>query len=215
MLWRVCREIRGLTLSIIFILMPLTLDSQIEALLFFKGEPVSKKTLARVLNKDIEEINNALFALEEKLKDRGVRLMLNSGEAVLGTAPAMSPIIELVKKEELSRNLSRAGIETLSIILYKGPITRAKIDYIRGVNSNFILRNLLVRGLAEKISNPADSRSYLYKPTFKLLSFLGISKLTDLPEYNKVQEEIEKFNNVSAAVRAGEENDDEIRIKNN
>ncbi|MCK4386837.1 MAG: SMC-Scp complex subunit ScpB [Candidatus Pacebacteria bacterium] len=195
--------------------MPLTLDSQIEALLFFKGEPVSKKTLARVLNKDIEEINNALFALEEKLKDRGVRLMLNSGEAVLGTAPAMSPIIELVKKEELSRNLSRAGIETLSIILYKGPITRAKIDYIRGVNSNFILRNLLVRGLAEKISNPADSRSYLYKPTFKLLSFLGISKLTDLPEYNKVQEEIEKFNNVSAAVRAGEENDDEIRIKNN
>ena len=215
MLWRVCREIRGLTLSIIFILMPLTLDSQIEALLFFKGEPVSKKTLARVLNKDIEEINNALFALEEKLKDRGVRLMLNSGEAVLGTAPAMSPIIELVKKEELSRNFSRAGIETLSIILYKGPITRAKIDYIRGVNSNFILRNLLVRGLAEKISNPADSRSYLYKPTFKLLSFLGISKLTDLPEYNKVQEEIEKFNNVSAAVRAGEENDDEIRIKNN
>ena len=194
----------------------LTLDSQIEALLFFKGEPVPKKTLARVLGKDIEEIENALFALEKKLETGGIRLMLKSGEAVLGTTPEMSPIIESIKKEELSKDLGKAGLETLSIILYKGPITRAKIDYIRGVNSNFILRNLLVRGLAEKVSNPDDLRSYLYKPTFKLLSFLGISKLEDLPEYGKVQKEIEEFNNdIGQAGQGDGENNNEIRIKNN
>lgn len=177
--------------------MPLTIDSQIEAILFFKGEPLSKKILAKILDKDIEEIDNALLVLEERLETGGINLMRKSDEVMLGTAPEMSSIIEFLKKEEVAKDLGKASLETLSVILYRGPVTRAQIDYVRGVNSNFILRNLLVRGLVEKIPNPDDQRSYLYKTSFKLLSFLGVSKVEDLPEYVKVQEEIEELNNVN------------------
>jgi len=172
----------------------LTLDSQIEAILFLKAEPVSKKELAKTLEKSPEEIENALFVLEETLENRGLVLLSKDEEVMLATSPEMSDLIEKIRKEELSKDLGKAGLETLSIILYKAPITRSKIDYLRGVNSNFILRNLLIRGLIEKVSNPDDQRSYLYKPTFELLSFLGISKVKDLPEYDKIQKEIEDFN---------------------
>ena len=79
------------------------------------------------------------------------------------------------------------------IILYQGPISRAELDYIRGVNSQFILRNLLVRGLIEKIDNPKDQRSFLYKPTLQLLSFIGISKIEDIPDFQSVKSDIENF----------------------
>jgi len=183
----------------------LTLDSQIEAVLFLKSEPISKKMLAKILEKSIEEIINALFVLEERLETRGIVLLSKDDRVMLATSPEMSDIIEIIRKEELSKDLGKAGLETLSIILYKAPITRAKIDYLRGVNSNFILRNLLIRGLIEKVSNPDDQRSYLYKPSFELLSFLGITKVKDLPEYGKIQEEIENFN---LSVLSTEEVDD-------
>jgi len=185
----------------------LTLDSQIEAVLFLKSEPISKKMLAKILGKNTEEITNALFVLEERLETRGIVLLSKDDKVMLVTSPEMSDIIETIRKEELSKDLGKAGLETLSIILYKAPITRAKIDYLRGVNSNFILRNLLIRGLIEKVSNPDDQRSYLYKPSFELLSFLGITKVKDLPEYGKIQEEIENFN---LSVLSTEEVDDNI-----
>lgn len=112
---------------------------------------------------------------------------------MLATAPEVSGVIEKVRKEELSRDIGKAGIETLSVILYKGPVARSEIDYIRGVNSTFILRNLLIRGLIERISNPKNQRSFLYKPTFELLSFLGISSIEELPKFKAVQQELEKF----------------------
>ncbi len=179
----------------------LTLDSQIEAILFLKAEPMSKKALAKILEKDTEEINSALSLLEERLETRGITLLFKDENIMLVTNPEMSNTIEAIMKEELSRDLGKAGLETLSIILYKAPITRVEIDYLRGVNSNFILRNLLIRGLVEKISNPKDQRSYLYKPSFQLLSFLGISKVKDLPEYDKIQEEIKDFNSTILPVK--------------
>lgn len=168
----------------------LTLDAQIEAILFFKGEPVSKLKLAKIFQRDIEEIEETLDTLRIKLEERGLVLIVLENMVSLGTSPEISDIIESIKKEEVNKDLSKASLETLSIILYKGPITRAKIDYIRGVNSNFILRSLHIRGLIEKIENPEDSRSYLYKASLKLLSFLGITKIEDLPEYNEIKKEI-------------------------
>ena len=114
-------------------------------------------------------------------------------EIMLGTAKELSPLIEQITKEELIKDLGKAGLETLSIVLYQGPISRAGIDYIRGVNSQFILRNLLIRGLIERVDNPADSRSFLYKPTLALLSHLGISSIAELPEYEQVKKDIENF----------------------
>ena len=151
------------------------LDTKIEALLFFKGEGVKIKELVKLLKTDKEDVENALLELKEKLSDRGIGLIRKEDEVMLGTVSEMSDLIEEIRKEELTKDLGKAGAETLSIVLYKGPITRAEIDYIRGVNSTFILRNLLIRGLVEKVPNPKDQRSFLYKPTLELLSYLGIS----------------------------------------
>jgi len=130
---------------------------------------------------------------------------------MLGTAPEMGELIEALIKEELSKDLGKAGLETLSIVLYRGPISRSKIDYIRGVSSTFILRNLLVRGLVERVSNPDDQRSFLYKPTFELLSYLGISRIEDLPEYDAVKQELESFQAVKdVEEKTNEMEEDEI-----
>ncbi len=170
----------------------LTLDAQIEAVLFFNGEAITINKLSKIFQKDLDEIQEALEILKSKLEERGIILIIDENKISLGTSPEVSDIIESIKKEEINKDLSKASLETLSIILYRGPITRAKIDYIRGVNSNFILRNLHVRGLIEKIENPNDSRSYLYKASINLLSFLGISKIDDLPEYKEIKKEIEQ-----------------------
>ncbi len=167
------------------------LDAEIESILFWKGEALSIKKIASILNKTEEEIKAGLEVLTSKLEGRGVQLVYKENEVMLGTRNEMSSIIEGLIKEELVRDLGKAGLETLAIILYRGPVYRRDIDYIRGVNSNFILRNLLVRGLIEKVQAPNDQRSYLYKPTFELLTHLGISKLEDLPQYQNIRAQVE------------------------
>lgn len=171
----------------------MSLDAQIEALLFWKAEAISVKRLADILNVSVEQIREALTLLQEKLQGRGLTLIFWEDEVTLSTSKEVSGIIEKLTKEELVRDLGKAGLETISIILYQNPVSRAEIDYIRGVNSNFILRNLLVRGLIEKVPNPNDQRSFLYKPTFEFLSHLGVSRIEDVPEYEKVRSEIEAF----------------------
>ena len=98
----------------------------------------------------------------------------------------MSALIEKLTKEELMKDLGKAGLETLSIILYKGPVKRSEIDYIRGVNSSFTLRALSVRGLVEKTVDTKDNRRYIYKPSFELLSFMGVKSIEELPDYAEV-----------------------------
>ena len=169
------------------------LEKKIEAVLFWKGEPVSIKKLAQIFEKSEEEITAILAVLETNLASRGIVLVRKEDEVALGTSKEVSEIIEKLTKEELIKDLGKAGLETLSIIIYQGPLSRAEIDYVRGVQSNFILRNLMIRGLVEKVSNPKDQRSFLYKPTFELLNFMGVSKVEDMPEYAQARAEIESY----------------------
>lgn len=172
----------------------MTLEAKLEALLFWRGEPASKKKLQSSLECTSEELDAALNSLEASLSSRGLRLMRNADEIELRTAPEASALIEKLTKEELVRDLGKAGLETLSIILYKSPIKRSEIDYIRGVNSSFIVRNLLVRGLIERTQEKeGDRRGFLYRPTIDLLAHMGIAKIEDLPEYANVKAEIEAF----------------------
>jgi len=172
----------------------LELDSQIETVLFFLGEPVSIKKLSAILNKEISEIKESLSVLEERLKNGGLELVWNGEEVMLGTKPDASATIEKITKEELTRDLGKAGLETISIVLYKHPISKREVDYIRGVNSSFVIRNLLVRGLIERAETKGGERSYSYRPTMELLTFMGIKKIEDLPEYAEVTKELEEFN---------------------
>jgi segregation and condensation protein B len=169
------------------------LSAYIESILFFKGTPVSVSYLSKVLGKKEEEIETALETLEAKLDDRGLVLTRLENKVSLGTSLKSSGFIETLIKEDLSKDIGKAGLETLSIIIYRGPISRGEIDYIRGVNSSFILRNLLIRGLIEKVKDTKDQRVSMYNPTFKLLSFLGIKNIKDMPKYMEVKNNIEDF----------------------
>jgi len=169
------------------------LEQKIEAVLFWKGEPVALKKLAQIFDADEGAINAALSALEANLAGRGIALVRKDDEVALATAKSASELIEKLTKEELIRDLGKAGLETLSIIIYQGPISRAEIDYIRGVQSNFILRNLTIRGLIEKVPNPSDQRSFLYRPTFELLSYMGVNKIEEMPQYAEARAEIESY----------------------
>lgn len=171
----------------------MNLTKKIEGILFYRGEPTKIKALAAMFGVKDGEIKEALDILAEELQERGIRLISKDDKVTLGTAPELGELIESVRKEELSKDIGKAGLETLSIILYKGPVSRAEIDYIRGVNSSFILRNLMIRALIEREVNPNDSRSFLYKPTFELLQFLGVTKTEELPNFEKVKEELQSF----------------------
>lgn len=171
----------------------MNLESQIEAILFFKNEPVSISELAKLLNAGEKEIKDSVGILQDLNKNRGI-VVVSDGESVsFGTHPALSAFIERLQKEEFSREIGRAGLETLAIILYKGPISRREIDNIRGVNSGFILRTLLIRGLIERAEGVSGERSYSYKATLKLLEYLGIARCEDLPEYQAAFKKIEEF----------------------
>ena len=178
----------------------MNLESKIEAILFFKNEPVSVAELGKRLGEKPDVVKGALAALENSCRSRGVVIVSNDEFVSLGTHPEASQLIENLQKEELSRELSYASLETLAIVLYKGPISRREIDYVRGVNSSFTLRTLLIRGLIER-AGPSTSlgagKSYSYKASLKLLEHLGITRLQDLPEYENAFKKIEKFEKTS------------------
>lgn len=168
-------------------------EAKIEAILFFKSEPVSFEYLAKHANINIDEVKTAVSNLGNILKGRGVEIIIHEDKIRLVTAKEASPIIEEITKEELIRDLGKAGLETLAIVLYKGPVRRKEIDEIRGVNSSFILRNLLIRGLVEKNGKEEGERSFSYSPSFDLLRFLGIKSIDELPEFEQFKREIEEF----------------------
>jgi segregation and condensation protein B len=181
----------------------MNLENKIEAVLFFKNEPLTFAELAKFCGVEIDAVKEAVTRLQALYKERGI-VIINDGENVaFGTSADLSDLIEGMQKEELSRELGRAGLETLAIVLYKGPVTRREIDYIRGVNSAFILRTLLVRGLVERVDSGSSARGYGYKPTLKLFEYLGVTSKEDLPEYENAFKKMEAF--VSASSEDKEE----------
>ena len=87
--------------------------------------------------------------------------------------------------------MGRAGIETLTIIAYRGPVSKKEIEYIRGVNSQYALRNLLLRGLIERNTSPNDERMVVYNVTSDTIRFLGLQNVSELPEYMEMRQQLD------------------------
>lgn len=189
------------------------IDLSIEAVLFHKAESIKKKDLAEILSVSPEDIETGLEILSEKLQGRGVKLIKNNDSVMLGTTPETAVIIEKIIKDELDKDLGKAGLETLSIILYQGPIARSEIDYIRGVNSAYILRNMVMRGLIERVNDP-KKRNFTYTPTFELLSFLGITEICELPEYEVVRKEMSDLFEIETSKKDAEQEAENILDEN-
>jgi segregation and condensation protein B len=167
-----------------------SLKSKIESLLFVSGKPLTLKQLAGHLETDIETLKPAILELFEEKKNTGVVLLDNNGEYQLATNPTNSPVVKNFLNSELREKLTEATVEVLAIISYRQPISKAEIEAIRGVNSQYSLRHLLMRGLIEKVPNPNDARGFLYQTTTEFLMHMGLSSLKDLPDFAKLVENI-------------------------
>jgi len=165
----------------------LTKIASLEAVLFIYGEEITKEKIAKILKTTKEEIEQLVLEYKKILEDtnRGFYLIDKNDRVVLATKPEFSSILEDFIKDDLKEDLTPATLETLSLVAYLGPISRTQIDYIRGVNSSFILRNLLIRGLVER--KPGKGGSFLYEVSFDFLKHIGASSVEDLPEFEKYQ----------------------------
>lgn len=166
------------------------LANKIEGILFYKASPMKFSQLQKLFGVKEEVLMGTLAVLSERLENTGIRLVQSDTDVQLSTAPELDAMIEEIRKDELKRDIGKAGAETLAIILYKGPISRVEIDRIRGVNSAFILRNLMVRGLIERNT---EGKSHTFTVTTHLLNHLGIQHKTHLPNYTSILDQLEKF----------------------
>jgi len=159
----------------------------IESLLFAAGEPLSVERLSKIVNAKEEKVKEALKELKEEFQNqnRGIRLINNNEEWLMVTAPESTSFIQKLKKEVIEGDLSPASQETLAIIAYRGPITRAGINEIRGVDSSYILHHLLLRGLIERSVHTEKYKAYLYNASFEFLQHLGINNVQELSQYEE------------------------------
>lgn len=172
------------------------LAKKIEALLFVSGEGMAISRLGSLLKKSEKDIKESLEELEKHLADEHALTFLKDRDRVsLVSSKEVSKLVEDFAKEEFAGELTRAALETLTIIAYKGPLKRFDIDYIRGVNSSFIIRNLLMRGLIERVRDQKDSRAYLHRVSADCLKFLGLASMSQLPEYDSYVKKLEEFIN--------------------
>jgi len=167
-----------------------SLDKKIEAILFFKGEEISLNFLVKILEEKKKDIKESILILRERLEGTSLNLIESNEKYLLSVRPQASSLIEKMKEKEEFSELSPSALETLSIILYKKEINRAELDQIRGVNSSYILRNLLIRGLVEKKS---ENGGINYIPTLHLLAFLGIESVEKMPAFEEVRKKLSEM----------------------
>jgi segregation and condensation protein B len=160
----------------------LSLTALLEALLFVAAEPVSAAQLAAALEIPAAEVEAGLCDLENNLHGRGLRLLRHGGRVQLTSAPEAAELIERFLGLEATSRLSRAALETLSIIAYQQPVTRPQIEAVRGVNSDGVLKSLLSKGLVQEAGRAdGPGRPILYSTTPDFLRHFGLNSLTELP----------------------------------
>lgn len=164
----------------------------IEGLLFVKGsDGLSLEEIVRLTNGDINDIKNSLKELykDYQSEERGIQLELLGNRYKLATKEKHKDIYKQLVLEEENSNLSQSALETLAIIAYNEPITRIEIDEIRGVNSTYVVRKLLLKNLIQEVGRAElAGHPKLYGVTNDFLDYFGLNSVKDLPELEPVQE---------------------------
>ncbi|GAC1412384.1 MAG: SMC-Scp complex subunit ScpB [Candidatus Doudnabacteria bacterium] len=166
------------------------LQSKIESLLFVSPKPMTAKNLAKLLEVDQLEIETTLTELAEQHQESGIVLLNSGGNWQLGTNAQNSAEVKNLLNAELREKLTDASVETLAIIAYRQPISKAEIEAIRGVNCQYSIRHLLIRGLVQKVQNSKDSRQVLYETTIEFLQHMGLQSTKELPDFEALVEKI-------------------------
>jgi len=161
--------------------------SKIESLLFISGRPMSVRELADLLRVEHKEVEDACEKLLSLKKDcgAGTQVIKNGASFQMVTSPDNAALIQEFVKDETTGELSRPSLETLTIIAYRGPVSKTDLDRIRGVNCGMILHNLLTRGLIDCREDKKREESY-YTVTFDFLKFLGLNEVSQLPDFERL-----------------------------
>lgn len=175
--------------------------AQLEGLLFAVGKPLSRRELLKMLEVDDATLERAI-KIASAAHERGITVVDDGVQVELRVAAQASAAVERARAGENARDIGRAGLEVLAAVLYRGPLSRAGVDFIRGVNSSQTLRTLTMRGLVRRTQNPKDDRSFLYEPTTELLAAMGATHVRDLPDFDAVKDKLlaleEAYRNVQS-----------------
>ena len=166
------------------------LKGAIESILFVSHKNLGVKELSSMLGAEKPAVEQALAELTKEKEGSGVVILESNGKYQMATNSKNSTLVKNFLNAELREKLTEATLEVLAIISYRQPISKAEIEAIRGVNSQYSLRILLMRGLIEKIPNPKDQRSLLYQTTSEFLMHLGLTSVKELEAFEKVSGEV-------------------------
>ncbi|PIT88314.1 MAG: hypothetical protein COU29_00795 [Candidatus Magasanikbacteria bacterium CG10_big_fil_rev_8_21_14_0_10_36_32] len=162
----------------------MTLLSQVESILFVASKPLTVKKIAKAIGVSDSEVAEVLKGLSIKYNqpDSGVVILQNNDEWQMVSNPENRAMSEKFLKAEVSGELTRPQLETLTVISYCGPITKPELEQIRGVNCGLILRNLLLRDLVKESEDPSNLLP-TYEVTMEYLRHLGIVSVKELPDF--------------------------------
>ena len=157
------------------------LERSIEAILMVVDEPVTELTLAQVLQRPVDEINAALANLRLTYSENGFELRQITGGWRFYSRPEYSDAVEKFVLDGQQSRLTQAALETLSVIAYRQPVSRARVSAIRGVNVEAVMKTLVTRGLVEESGIEHETGAILYVTTHYFLERLSLNSLGDLP----------------------------------
>lgn len=162
----------------------LDLAAAIEAIVVVVDQPVSTMTLAQVLQRPTGEVASACAALAGEYRDqgRGFDLREVAGGWRFYSRPEFDSVVQQFVLDGQQARLTQAALETLAVVAYRQPVSRARISAIRGVNVDAVMRTLLARGLVEESGTDGETGAHLYRTTDYFLERLGVTSLDDLPE---------------------------------
>ena len=177
------------------------LRASLEAILLVADEPVPVVVLAQVLERPRNEVSAALNELAEEYKTegRGFDLREIAGGWRFYTREDCAPLVERFVSDGQEVRLTQAALETLAVVAYRQPVSRARVSAVRGVNCDSVMRTLVLRGLVEETGTDAETGAILYRTTTYFLERLGLASLDDLPELAPfLPEDIEDIENENA-----------------
>jgi len=164
------------------------LKSILESLLFVAEKPVSIKELAGVTGNMVSEIQSKMVEIGKEYESRGIRLVRKGEYFSFVSAPENAKAVSSLLNEELRHDLSTAALETLAIVTYKQPLTRMEIEEIRGVNSDQIVRSLMIRGLIAEVGRKESvGKPILYGTTMEFIQYFGLNTEDSLPKIEELQ----------------------------
>ncbi|CAB4748920.1 unannotated protein [freshwater metagenome] len=156
-------------------------ERSIEAILMVVDEPVTEIVLAQVLEKSVDEIDAALATLSTSYNERGFSLRKINGGWRFYSNPEYVSVVEKFVLDGQQSRLTQAALETLSVVAYRQPVSRARVSAIRGVNVEAVMKTLITRGLVEESGIEHETGAILYSTTSYFLERLGLNSLEDLP----------------------------------